>query len=141
MRSWRGVITNAGMKLGLGKWLWCAGGMALVLSAAVARGEEGALRMSWADANHPSGIYHAAEAGTLAVVVENGTGEAAELKGAVEFGLRVGEGFKALSVTPVKATALGAGARAKIPLAVTFAGTGTYELRWVADGGGQGKRF
>jgi hypothetical protein len=117
--------------------MWCAGGVLLWMSAAAAHAQEAAatLRMSWGEANHPSGIYHAAEAGTVAVVVENGTGEPAALKGAVAFGMREGaEGFKTISVTPVKETTIGAGERVKIPLGVTFAGTGTYALRWMAEG-------
>jgi hypothetical protein len=126
------------MKTGLPKGFECAAGLVIVLTTIAARGENARLHMSWSEASHPSGVYHAAEAGTLAVVVENTTAEGRELK-AVEFGIqgvgaRGGEGFKVVSVTPVNATVVKAGERVKIPLAVTFAGAGTYQLRWVAEG-------
>jgi hypothetical protein len=112
----------------------CLSLAALLLSVPAARaaGAEGGLRFSWAEPDHASGIYHPTEIAKLWVVVENPTKEPLPLAGEIAFGTPTGatlEPFKALSVTPITATTVAPGQRAKLPLTVTFGNVGTYELR------------
>lgn len=107
---------------------------ALLVSVASARAAEveGGLRFSWAEPDHPSGIYHPAETAKLSVLVENPTKEPLALAGEIAFGTPTGvtlDPFKPLSVTPITPTTVAPGQRAKLPLTVTFANVGPYELR------------
>ena len=94
---------------------------------------EPALRCTWTEPDHPSGIYYAKANGTLQVIVENNSGQPLELAGSIAFGAAVATpaDFKPLSLTPITPTTLAPRERAKLPLAVTFAAAGPYELRWV----------
>ena len=96
-----------------------------------------ALRMMWTGADHASGIYYAREEGKISLIVENTNAAAEQLAGQVEFGVRpagkegaAGVVWKPLVVTPITSMEVGAKQRAKLEVAVTFGGPGTYELRW-----------
>ena len=88
------------------------------------------LKLTWAEPDHPSGIYYVKEEGTLTVAVDNASAAAAELAGEILFGSRTADEFKILTVTPITTATVGAGQRAKIPLKLAFGAAGSYELRW-----------
>jgi hypothetical protein len=91
------------------------------------------LRMMWVEADHPSGVYYAKSDGKFTIAVENPTADPLLLKGTVAFGTRgeTAADFKALSLTPITGTTLAPGQRATLSIAVAFAATGAYELRWI----------
>ncbi|MCL2646530.1 MAG: hypothetical protein FWD61_05935, partial [Phycisphaerales bacterium] len=106
----------------------------LAVGCRTAWGEVGGLKVTWGEADHASGIYYVKQTASLNVMVENATDGEMVLDGEVAFGpvSGVGKEFKAVSVTPIKATVVGANQRAKIPLKVEFAAAGVYELRWTS---------
>jgi len=132
-----------GRSIAWGAWLLAAIA-AMVCGAKARQVEEPAqgkneLHLTWAEADHPSGIYHVKSDATLTVLIDNTSKEAVEIGGEILFGTQEpakGAPFKTISVTPVSQAALGAGQRAKVPLKVTFAAAGTYALRWKRAGGG-----
>src|SRR4051812_30160415 len=113
--------------------------VAVVLMARGAMGQDAPTRkilpqtltLAWQKPDHASGIYHVKADARLTVVVENGTDVPVDLAGEILFGTRGASGeFKTVSVTPISAASLAAGQRASVPLQVTFAAAGTYELQW-----------
>ncbi len=111
--------------------------LALCMGTAVgrARAEGPTLQLTWGESDHASGIYHPAETARLGVLVENTTSEPQPLAGEITFGAPSdgGAGFKPISVTPITPTSVAPGQRAKLPLMVSFANAGPYELRWRAN--------
>ena len=100
-----------------------------------------ALRFSWADADHASGVYHIKDEAHCAVFAENVSAEAANLSGEILFGsvTPVSEPgkeaeFKTLSVTPITPATLGPREKAKVPMAVSFGAAGEYQLRLQVNG-------
>ena len=91
------------------------------------------LRAIWAEADHPSGVYHVKAGATLQVLVENPSDEPQSLEGSIAFGeaSKAAADFKPLSLTPIAATTLAAHERVKVPLSVTFGAAGGYELHWI----------
>lgn len=89
--------------------------------------------------DHPTGIYHAKVQARLRLTVDNTSDEPLPLSGELLFGSLQSAApgapasFKTLSVTPLARSTLRPGARATIPLQVTFAAPGSYEVRWSAD--------
>ena len=56
----------------------------------VAHAQEAALRVSWAESDHVSGIYHAKGAATLNVLIENVSPDEQTLEGEIAFGTLIG---------------------------------------------------
>ncbi|HVS72601.1 MAG TPA: hypothetical protein VHQ47_15195, partial [Phycisphaerae bacterium] len=92
------------------------------------------LHFSWAALDHPSAIYHPTDPASLAIFVDNPTSSPQPLAGEILFGPSLpNDTFKPLSVTPISPATIAPGQRAKLPLALTFANVGPYELRFRPD--------
>ncbi len=102
------------------------------------------LQWTWTNADHPSGIYYAKSDATFTIIIDNPTDHPLSIGGQILFGSHdtsstppasnpAADTFKPLAIIPVTPADLQPGQRAKIPLSVTFAAVGTYELRSVQD--------
>lgn len=89
------------------------------------------VQVQWTTADHPSGLYHARDAGKVTVTIENRGDEPTDLGGQFAFGPTPGadEPFKPLTITPLVESTLAKGQRVRMEVPIRFAGVGDYELR------------
>ena len=101
--------------------------------AALLRAEQTeTLRITWANPDHPSGIYYPNGNATVTILIENPTADPLPLAGTIAFGPHTDnpKDFKPLSVTPITPATLAAGERATVNLTLQFANVGAYDLRF-----------
>ncbi len=104
------------------------------------------LDWTWTNADHPSGIYYAKSDAQFTLIIDNPTDHPLPIGGQILFGSHdppapsptaatnpTADNFKTIAIIPVTSANLQPGQRAKIPLSVTFAAVGTYELRSIQD--------